>query len=292
MLRPGNVVDVLTTRRLYAANGEELVSKLGAITRERFAWAGQSKSVLPVIIPAKNEAQRLPGTLVAVSRANLLPIVVDNSSTDNTAEIAEQMGAVLLEQPTGKKMAATKRGLEYATHELRAQSALFIDADTLVLPGYGEAMSRRMNDLDTGSGVGVFGSSYRMFGASRVADVVSTLTNLNDNIRRERRGDEPVPRGHNFGLRFDDAGHIEAGIMELPDDLFLATNECSVPDDVAIFRAVCAAGAVVAGCVDPGSFVITENRISSFGQLWAVHKGATWEQVTGDSYRQQYGPQA
>jgi glycosyltransferase involved in cell wall biosynthesis len=289
LLRPGHIVDVLQARALRRQSGIDLAVQLGALTRRRFQEA-RTEGARPTIIPAKNEATDLPATLVALARTgNALPLVVDNCSTDETAAVAAQMGAIVIDQPAGKKMAASKAGMQFALHELGAREALFIDADTLVLPQYPQAMGRRLAEIDNGRGAGVFGSSYRMFGASRVADVVTTATNFRDNARREWSDTDPVPRGHTYALRFDADGAIEANLMALPDDLSVCAAEAGVADDVAIFRAVVAAGAVVAGSVDPDSLVITANRIDSFGQLWAMHKGATWEDVTSASYAQQYG---
>ena len=55
-------------------------------------------SQVAVIIPALNEEESLPmvlGALPAVGRV----FVVDNGSTDRTAELAERAGATVLRQP-------------------------------------------------------------------------------------------------------------------------------------------------------------------------------------------------
>jgi cellulose synthase/poly-beta-1,6-N-acetylglucosamine synthase-like glycosyltransferase len=291
ILYPAHVMDVLRTRSLHGQCAEATMLRMGALARAQFAKARTNPESVAVVIPAHNEAEQLPATLAALARTgNALPIVVDNRSTDATPEIARRMGAELLDQPTGKKMAATKRGLRFVLDELRRTDAVFIDADTLVLPGYARAMTARLDETDEGGGVGVFGSSYRMFGKSRTADAVTTLTNFRDNIKRGRNGNPPVPHGHTYALRFDAAGVMERNLMALPDDLWVSAAECGVADDVAIFRAIVAAGAVAVGSAEPDSLVLTENRIESFGQLWAMHRGATWEEVTGASYTRQYGP--
>ncbi len=51
---------------------------------------------LSVVIPAHNEAAYLPATLASLQRQQVPGgfevVVVDNASTDNTAEVAERLG--------------------------------------------------------------------------------------------------------------------------------------------------------------------------------------------------------
>ncbi len=79
---------------------------------------------LDVILPALNEAGALPvvlGQLPAGYRA----IVVDNGSTDGTAEVARALGATVVEQPVRGFGAACWAGLQAAT----ADVVCFMDAD-------------------------------------------------------------------------------------------------------------------------------------------------------------------
>ncbi len=91
---------------------------------------------LSVIIPAYNEAKRLPLTLIDInkhlSRADFTYeiIVVDNNSTDGTKEIAERLSHLLknikvIECRTQGKGAAVKEGMLGARGNIR----LFMDAD-------------------------------------------------------------------------------------------------------------------------------------------------------------------
>jgi glycosyltransferase involved in cell wall biosynthesis len=85
-----------------------------------------------IIIPAYNEAKQLPETLPAIqsamadvqARGEL--IVVDNNSTDRTAQIAEQHGAKVVFEPVNMISKARNAG----AREARAQVFIFIDADT------------------------------------------------------------------------------------------------------------------------------------------------------------------
>ncbi|WP_408952675.1 glycosyltransferase family 2 protein [Lysobacter sp. Hz 25] len=81
-----------------------------------------------VVIPAKNEAEGLRGTLPALRQA--LPgaeiIVVDDGSTDDTAAVATGLGAKVLSSPYSMgNGAAIKRGARAASGEI----IVFMDAD-------------------------------------------------------------------------------------------------------------------------------------------------------------------
>jgi len=83
---------------------------------------------ISLILPAKNEADGLRRTLPGVRQ--LLPeaeiIVVDDGSTDDTADVARQHGATVLCSPYSMgNGAAIKRGARAATGEI----LVFMDAD-------------------------------------------------------------------------------------------------------------------------------------------------------------------
>ncbi|OGC32364.1 hypothetical protein A2311_01325 [candidate division WOR-1 bacterium RIFOXYB2_FULL_48_7] len=89
--------------------------------------------ILSVIIPAYNEAKRLPSTLASVigylqaTRQEHEIIVVDDGSRDTTAAVARSFPGVkvITYQPNRGKGFAVKQGMLAATGDLR----LFMDAD-------------------------------------------------------------------------------------------------------------------------------------------------------------------
>jgi len=87
-----------------------------------------------VIIPAFNEEQFLPATLAALAEAmesTTMPgevIVVDNNSTDETARVAEELGARVVFEPINQISRARNAGAAVAD----SPYLVFIDADTQV----------------------------------------------------------------------------------------------------------------------------------------------------------------
>jgi glycosyltransferase involved in cell wall biosynthesis len=89
-----------------------------------------------IIIPAYNEAAYLPATLTAAAaaqRAVAAPgeiIVVDNNSTDATAQIARTAGVGLAFEAIRQIARARNAGVRLA----RGRHFVFVDADTLINP--------------------------------------------------------------------------------------------------------------------------------------------------------------
>ena len=99
-----------------------------------------SQQHIILIIPAFNEERLIEACLQSVAEsveANAKPgftsevIVVDNNSTDNTAELAEKAGAQVVFEPINQIGRARNAGAAVATGDW----FLFVDADSLLNPG-------------------------------------------------------------------------------------------------------------------------------------------------------------
>ncbi|MFZ6002897.1 MAG: glycosyltransferase family 2 protein [Actinomycetota bacterium] len=81
-------------------------------------------SVVDVVLPALDEALALPDLLASLP-AGYRAIVVDNGSSDGTADVARALGATVVHEPLRGFGAACAAGLSAATAEVVA----FCDAD-------------------------------------------------------------------------------------------------------------------------------------------------------------------
>ncbi|MCS7067617.1 MAG: glycosyltransferase family 2 protein [Meiothermus sp.] len=112
---------------------------------------------ISVVVPARNEEAFIEGCLQALQGQTLRPdeiIVVDNGSTDGTAELAVRMGARLVSCPTPGVAVARQAGLEAATGDWVATT----DADSRPVAGWLEALYPHME-----RSVALYGP-LRMFG--------------------------------------------------------------------------------------------------------------------------------
>ena len=93
---------------------------------------GQERPSISVVIPAYNESDYLSGTLASVRKVAdsysgpVEIIVVDNNSTDETPQIAEAAGAVVVFEPKNQIARARNTGAAVATGDC----LVFLDADT------------------------------------------------------------------------------------------------------------------------------------------------------------------
>jgi glycosyltransferase involved in cell wall biosynthesis len=103
-----------------------------------------------VVIPAYNEADYLPAALRSL-RAQDFPgavevIVVDNGSTDGTADLARRLGARVVEEHGPGVSAARQRG----TRAARGEIVVSTDADTVHPPDWLSRLDARFTaDLAT-----------------------------------------------------------------------------------------------------------------------------------------------
>ena len=83
---------------------------------------------ISIVLPAKNEVGAIRQTIEKIKQLNIADeiIVVNDGSTDNTKEIAQQAGAKVVTHPYSKgNGAAIKTGARTATSDV----IVFMDAD-------------------------------------------------------------------------------------------------------------------------------------------------------------------
>lgn len=115
--------------------------------KPRVTSASQPTSAgLTVIVPAYNEAESIADTIRSLHAQTRVPeeiFVVDDCSTDGTAEIATSLGVTVLQPPqnTGTKAGAQNFALE----AVRTELTMAIDADTTLAP---DAIEKLLVALD------------------------------------------------------------------------------------------------------------------------------------------------
>ena len=107
-------------------------------------------SDITVLIPARNEATCIPETLASLEKQgkDLAVVVVDDQSSDGTAEVAQKSFAGNLRIVRGKelpdrwvgKLWALQQGLELVTTPL----ILLLDADIELAPGTIDALKNKL----------------------------------------------------------------------------------------------------------------------------------------------------
>ena len=145
---------------------------------------------LSVIIPTLNAAESLRHSLPplgAFSAVSLLREVIfaDGGSTDATAEIAEESGAVFLSAPRGRG-----NQLAAAAATARGEWLLFVHADTVLEPGWEEQARNFMQDPGNAERAGYF--RYRLDDRSIGARWLEALVALRCRLLRLPYGDQAL----------------------------------------------------------------------------------------------------
>ncbi|MGB9302806.1 MAG: glycosyltransferase family 2 protein, partial [Mycobacterium sp.] len=100
-----------------------------------------------VVLPCLNEAASLPGVLAAMPEG-YRPLVVDNNSTDGTADVARRCGAQVVAEARPGYGAAVHAGIVAATTQLVA----VLDGDGSMDPG---ELRGLVAELDRGADMAV-----------------------------------------------------------------------------------------------------------------------------------------
>ncbi len=150
---------------------------------------------ISVVVPARNEEERLPRCLAALRCQSLsdfeLIIVVDSASTDRTGEVARDSGArvVRVEEPGVAR--ARQAGFEVAQGEIIVST----DADSVVPTNWLENLTSPFQNSEV---VGTFGTLHLNGGgiwAGLTRSFFPLFQNVNFHLGR------PLFSGQNFAVR-------------------------------------------------------------------------------------------
>jgi len=174
------------------------------------------RAPVSIIVPTLNAASELPATLAALGaglEAGLIRelILSDGGSTDATAQIAAEAGALLVSGPPGRG-GQLARGAAAA----RGEWLMFLHADTHLGDGWTRALLDHLRDH--GDKAGHFRLGFRADGTG--ARIVSRWANL---------------RARAFGLPYGDQGLLIS--RRLYDDVG-GFPDIALMEDVAIARAL------------------------------------------------------
>src|SRR5215203_1555012 len=131
------------------------MSLLVASPAEALDVVSNIQAGVTVLVPAYNEAASIADTIVSLRNQTIPPseiIVIDDCSTDNTAEVARAHGATVIRPTvnTGSKAGAQN----YALRDVKTQFTMAIDADTTVAPDAIERFLAVMADASISAACG------------------------------------------------------------------------------------------------------------------------------------------
>ncbi len=155
---PKSVMDVTATIAYYLGV-EPPAQSVGQVLG--IPDADEMTRPVAVIVPAYNESENLPATLARIprdDRPDLKVVVVDDGSTDGTAEIARQHGAdVVVSHEVNRGLGAALRTGLAAANQLDSRAAVYVDADGEYPP---EQIPDLLGPIESGEADYVLGSRY------------------------------------------------------------------------------------------------------------------------------------
>lgn len=130
----------------------------------RRRYSHDTMATISVVIPSRNDAQMLAACLAALGRQSRAPdeiVVVDNASTDNTADVCSAAGVRYLYLEVPGITGATAAGLDAATGDILGR----LDADSVPPPDWLERVEELL--ASTGPLTAVTGPGD-FYGANRI----------------------------------------------------------------------------------------------------------------------------
>lgn len=140
----------------------------------------------PVVIAAHNEQEVIGRTLDRLDATLFEPIVIANGCTDETAIIAKEYGACVIERQEQGKLPAIQEGLRHLGSRALAP-VFFTDADSYPLSNKGWHRSM-LDKVDEAHAQVISGPIVHIDGANFASDAVRTAKRQLDIRRAKRQG--------------------------------------------------------------------------------------------------------
>ncbi len=166
---------------------------------------------LSIIIPTLNEAGYLATTIECLKQNSVLDdkkeiIVIDSGSSDNTCEIAREFKVRLIKGQ--KRKLGKAHVLNEAAQVAEGEAYLFLDADTLVPPGYDKMVDTALSNPEVVGGAFEFALDGTEFGLR----VVELINRIRYRICQRYYGDQGIFVRANMFRRV--GGYPEIGLLE------------------------------------------------------------------------------
>lgn len=216
----------MSTFAIVIAAGGWILGWFVGLARRMPPEGRETSARVTVIIPARNEARRIPNLLRRVCATDVDVIVVDDASDDDTAAIAERAGAKVLSVApppgwTGKSWACW-RGALAASGDV----FVFLDADTEPGPDAVQRLARRAAGANELVSVQPFHRTERLYEQlSGVVNLVAVMGAGTGPPARHRWWRRPTAYGMALAIPrrvYFDAGGHEAVRGDVAEDLALA----------------------------------------------------------------------
>ncbi len=266
----------------FGNSGEIVVREFGAWSSSRFKQMEASGLARPVLITALDEEDDVTTCLLSLARqsAPVLPVIVDNASSDRTAEFALTMGAEIVEEPIQTKIRALITGLGYICSTYAPGSILFTDADTAFGAKWAEIMGLNAGKTDAGIETRIGTAIYHNIGAQEGSMAVDSLRSLRSVFQTVRFPDRTSGRGHNMGLWYSDNLHLSELIRRINPERITRNDTHLVEQAVAL-------GGVKIACLDPRASAFTRgDRMPDFSTFTRALLSRRFRTV--DSYQDWY----
>lgn len=177
--------------------------------------SGENLPSVSVIVPAFNSEKTIAQTLESLKNMDyphdkLEVIVVDDASTDETAEVALHRGArIIRREKRGGCAAAKNTGVGHAKKEMVA----FIDSDVMVAKNWLRELVKPFEEATVGATGGFVKIRFRK------ASSLGKYDNLDKHFRKRKADTKSVP-GSNSAYRrevFEVVGRLDPYLGEDPD---------------------------------------------------------------------------